>query len=153
MTLWGTLMGGGAGVEYYFGYQFAENDLNCEDWRSRDRSWDYCRLALTFFREQRIPIQDIEPADELVGNPEHDNSRYCLAKSGEIYLVYLPQGGSTELDLTGAGGSYHVSWYNPRSGGKLQTGKVKSVTGGQKVRIEAPGDDQEDWLGFVRSAP
>lgn len=31
MTLWGTLMGGGAGVEYYFGYQFAENDLKCED--------------------------------------------------------------------------------------------------------------------------
>ena len=26
-------MGGGAGVEYYFGYQLAENDLVAEDWR------------------------------------------------------------------------------------------------------------------------
>ncbi len=44
-TLWGVLMAGGAGVEYYFGYQFTQNDLVCEDWRSRDQSWDYCRIA------------------------------------------------------------------------------------------------------------
>lgn len=94
----------------------------------------------------------MDPADELVGNPKHDNSRYCLAKVGEIYLVYLPQGGSTELDLTGAGGNYSVSWYNPRSGGELVQSNVKSVTGGRKVRIEAPGDDKEDWLGVVRAA-
>ena len=48
-TLWGTLMGGGAGCEYYFGYQFDENDIDCEDWRSRDQSWDYCRIAIGFF--------------------------------------------------------------------------------------------------------
>ncbi len=29
LTLWGTLMAGGAGVEYYFGYQLPENDLVC----------------------------------------------------------------------------------------------------------------------------
>ncbi|MFK8110547.1 MAG: DUF5060 domain-containing protein, partial [Rubripirellula sp.] len=67
-TLWGTLMAGGAGVEYYFGYQFAENDLVCEDWRSRDRSWDYCRIALEFFSKQQIPVETLSPADELVGN-------------------------------------------------------------------------------------
>ncbi len=46
-TLWGNLMAGGAGVEYYFGYQLPQNDLNCEDFRSRDRSWDDCRIAHT----------------------------------------------------------------------------------------------------------
>ena len=29
-TLWGNLMAGGAGVEYYFGYQLPENDLICD---------------------------------------------------------------------------------------------------------------------------
>ncbi|HYG33407.1 MAG TPA: DUF5060 domain-containing protein, partial [Clostridia bacterium] len=38
-TLWGTLLAGGQGVEYYFGYTLPENDLKCEDFRSRDRSW------------------------------------------------------------------------------------------------------------------
>ena len=50
-TLWGNLMAGGAGVEYYFGYKLAQNDLVAEDFRSRDKSWDYCRIALDFFQE------------------------------------------------------------------------------------------------------
>ena len=39
-TLWGTLMAGGVGVEYCFGYALPRNDLVCEDLRSRDKSWD-----------------------------------------------------------------------------------------------------------------
>ncbi len=62
-TLWGVLMAGGAGVEYYFGYQFTQNDLVCEDWRSRDQSWDYCRIALEFFRDHRIPFWEMTSAD------------------------------------------------------------------------------------------
>ena len=52
-------MGGGAGCEYYFGYQFAENDLVCEDWRSRDQSWDYCRIAIGFFHDNEIPFWEM----------------------------------------------------------------------------------------------
>lgn len=37
-VLWGVTMGGGAGIEYYFGYKLPENDLVAEDWRSRDQS-------------------------------------------------------------------------------------------------------------------
>ncbi len=70
-TLWGTLMAGGAGNEYYFGYQFAQNDIVCEDWRSRDQSWDYCRIAIEFFHRREIPFWEMQNADELVGNPEH----------------------------------------------------------------------------------
>jgi hypothetical protein len=39
-TLWGNLMAGGAGVEYYFGYQRPQSDLTCQDFRSRDLMWD-----------------------------------------------------------------------------------------------------------------
>ena len=42
-------MAGGAGVEYYFGYWLPENDLVAENFRSRDKSWDYGRIALDFF--------------------------------------------------------------------------------------------------------
>ena len=94
MTLWGNLMAGGAGVEYYFGYQLPQNDLACDDWRSRDKSWDYCRIALDFFARQKIPFWDMKNFNALAGNPDNDNSRYCLARSrGELYLIYLPGGG------------------------------------------------------------
>ena len=60
-------MGGGIGCEYYFGYKLAENDLICEDWRSRDCSWDYCRIALNFFSDEKILFWQMNNADGLVG--------------------------------------------------------------------------------------
>ncbi len=150
-TLWGTLMAGGAGVEYYFGYKLAENDLVCEDWRSRDHSWDYCRIALEFFRDNDIPFWEMANHNRLVGNLKDDNSLYCLAKPGELYLVYLPKGQATELDLRNAPGQFAVSWFNPRQGGSLVQGGVKQVSGGKPVELGSPpADDGQDWLTVVR---
>ncbi len=152
-TLWGTLMGGGAGCEYYFGYQFAENDIVCEDWRSRDQSWNYCRIALEFFRNHAIPFWEMANADALVGNTDHGNSKYCFAQPNEVYLVYLADGGSSNLDLTEVDGPFNVQWFNPRTGGELSTGSVKTVRGGESVSLgDAPADPQEDWLVVVRRA-
>jgi hypothetical protein len=145
-TLWGTLLAGGAGVEYYFGYRLLENDLACEDFRSRDRSWDYCRIALSFFRENKIPFWEMKPADELVGNAKHDNTRYCFAKPGEIYLVYLPAGGTANLDVAGTTGAFSVGWFNPREGGTIAP--AADVRGGGPLALSAPSRD--DWLAVVR---
>lgn len=149
-TLWGTIMGGGAGVEYYFGYQFAENDLVCEDWRSRDQSWDYCRICLEFFETNKFPFEQMKPMDELVGNPKHDNSRYCFAKPGEVYLVYLPKGGATEIDLSDASGEFSVQWFNPRSGGELFDGPSSTLTGGSIQNLDSGKTDEEDWVAVLR---
>jgi hypothetical protein len=150
-TLWGTLMAGGAGVEYYFGYSLPQNDLLCEDWRSRERSWGFARVALDFFRDERVPFQEMEPADGLVGNPAEDNSRYAFAKRGEIYLVYLPKGGPADLDLSGVTGRFTVGWLDPRKGGALQSGAVREVAGGGKVGLGTPpADPTDDWLAVVR---
>ena len=151
-TLWGNLMAGGAGVEYYFGYNFPENDLVAQDFRSRERSWDYGRIALELFRAQKIPFWLMTNADALIGNTARDNSRWCLAKTGEIYLVYLPAGGTADLDLTAAPGQYTVQWFNPRSGGPPQRGAVASIKGGAKTSLgQPPSDPAEDWLVIVRA--
>jgi Domain of unknown function (DUF5060)/Putative collagen-binding domain of a collagenase len=153
-TLWGTLLAGGAGVEYYFGYTLPQNDLTGEDWRSRERSWDFARVALDFFRDEHIPFWEMEPADALVGNAAEDNSRYGFAKPGEIYLVYLPKGGTADLDLAGAGGRFKVAWLDPRKGGRLQQGTVREVAGGGPVGLGTPpADGTDDWLVIVRRLP
>jgi arylsulfatase A-like enzyme len=150
-TLWGTLLAGGAGVEYYFGYSLPQNDLLCEDWRSRERSWAFAAVALRFFADERIPFWEMEPADALVGNAVEDNSRYGFAKPGEIYLVYLPKGGTAELDLAGASGRFTVAWLDPRRGGPLQRGAVREVAGGGRVDLGSPpADVTDDWLVVVR---
>ncbi|MEZ6090911.1 MAG: DUF5060 domain-containing protein [Pirellulaceae bacterium] len=153
-TLWGTLMAGGAGVEYYFGYKFVENDLLCEDWRSRDRSWDYCRFALNFFQGQHIPFWDMFSNDQLVGvsaaDAERNNERFCFAKIDQIYLVYLATGKTTKLDLSDASGLFTVRWFNPRVGGESVKGSVATVAGGDWVSIgNPPSDLNEDWLAII----
>jgi hypothetical protein len=138
-ALWGTIMAGGGGVEYYFGYKLPENDLNAQNWRSRDKSWDFARHALSFFRDNKIPFQEMRNRDEILGNPSHDNSKYCLAKDGETYLVYLPEGGSTPIDLSV--GSYTIAWFNPRTGEQTQAADLAGKT------VSAPGDG--DWLAWI----
>lgn len=144
-TLWGNLLAGGAGVEYYFGYQLAENDLVAEDFRSRDKSWDYCRIALSFFRENRIPFWQME------GSPAVDG-KFLFSRKGEVYLLYLPNGGAASLDLSAVSGNFRVRWFNPRAGGALQPGSIGTVRGGtnQADLGAPPNSPTEDWLAVVR---
>ena len=142
--LWGNLMAGGAGCEWYFGYDFAHNDLNCEDWRSRDHLWDLTRHALEFF-QRYLPFAEMKHNDELTSS----GSDYCFAKSGEIYAIYLPEGGTTNLNIQG--GSYTVVWYNPRTGGALQNGTITTIAGpGKKSIGKPPSEPSKDWVVLVK---
>ncbi len=142
-ALWGNMMAGGAGCEWYFGYKFDHNDLNCEDWRSRENMWEQTRYALDFFYRY-LPFQEMKPDDELT-TIEGD---YCFAKLGEVYAIYLPNGGETKLNL--AKGEYTVKWYNPRTGGELLDGSVQSVSGpGDQSVGTAPADPDKDWTILV----
>jgi hypothetical protein len=150
-VLWGNLMGGGAGVEYYFGYRLPENDLGAQDWRSRELTWDYCRHALAFFKDHNLPFWEMKNADALVGNEMHNNCVFCFAKHGEIYVIYIPPAGSVKLNLEGGDGQFKVRWYNPRTGGGLQNGSVDEVQGGAGVNLgEPPADPKEDWVVLVK---
>lgn len=145
-VLWGNLMAGGAGVEWYFGYKFAHNDLKCEDWRSRDILWDQTRYALEFFKKY-IPFETMTSADGLTANT-HD---FVFANEGSVYVVYLPKVEETKLDLTKVKGRFSVKWYNPRTGGALQQGSVKTIKGGEKVSIGLPPTSDNDWVALIQN--
>ena len=137
LTLWGKLMAGGAGVEYYFGYQLPENDLVCEDFRSRDKSWDYCRIALDFFPEKRSPLRKCKTPTPSSAMRRRTTRSSALRKTGELYLVYLPNGGSTDIDLTGEDGAWAVQWFNPRKGGPRNPAAGSKSTAAAKSRSES----------------
>ena len=150
-TLWGNLMAGGAGVEYYFGYRLPENDLLCEDLRSRDQSWDYCRHALAFFAALPVDLAKLAPDDPRVGTEPGANGNWCLADpNGSVFVIYLPEGGEAKLDLTDQSGTYTVSWFNPRTGEPGQ-GTVATVKAGTTVALgTARTDPTEDWALLVQ---
>ena len=144
-------MAGGAGVEYYFGYQLPQNDLVCEDLRSRDHSWDYCRIALDFFRENRIPFWAMHVRRRTRRQSTERQLEVLLRPTRQLYVVYLPNGGSTDLDLETNAAPFRVQWYNPRAGGALQSGAVREVKGPGKVALgPPPADGDQDWAVLVR---
>ncbi|WP_282122959.1 DUF5060 domain-containing protein [Algibacter mikhailovii] len=145
-VLWGNLMAGGAGVEWYFGYKYAHNDLKCEDWRSRDILWDQTRYAMEFFHKY-IPFETMHSADDLTEN-EHD---FVFAEKGAVYVVYLPEVKETKLDLTHTKAKYSVKWYNPKIGGELQQGSVKTLKGGDKISLGLPPTNDQDWVALIQN--
>jgi hypothetical protein len=146
-VLWGTLMAGGAGVEYYFGYKLPENDLLAENWRSREKTWEYSKMALGFFRDHKIPFWEMRNTNALLGKLKNENDAYCFSKKDEVYVIYLRQASEQQLDLTETKKTYLVQWFNPRDGGALQQGSIKQVTGGDKVDLGSPPSDSgKDWV-------
>jgi len=143
--LWGTLLAGGAGVEWYFGYRYPHNDLNLEDFRSRENWWMQSALATRF--AALFPLEEMVCTDELVDAPD----TYCLAKEGEVYLVYLPEGtGSARIRIDSTD-PLTVQWFNPRSGGSLQQGSISTIQGnGVRDLGTPPADPELDWVAVIQ---
>ena len=142
-ALWGSLMAGGAGCEWYFGYKYAHNDLNCEDWRSREKMWNQTKIAVDFFKTY-IPFTHMNNADELLT----DKQNWCFAKPGDTYVVYFPAGGTTQIKLKK--GTYVIKWFNPRTGGPLVSGTLYTVKeAGQGSIGPPPHDPSLDWAAIL----
>jgi len=136
--LWGTLMAGGAGTEWYFGYEHPNSDLTCQSYRSRDLFWDQCKIALDFFKNNNIPLQEMHCMDDLTKTKDD----YVFTKPGEIYLVYSKEGGRIILDLPDVG--YSAMWYNPRTG---DSSRISGLTESETVNLETPTN--QDWLLYL----
>ena len=142
-ALWGNLMAGGSGCEWYFGYKYPNNDLNCEDWRSRENMWDQTRIALEFF-QNNLPFWEMSCHDELLSN----DKAWCLADPGQVYLVYLP--GTTDTRLSLEDGTFRVQWFNPVTGGALMDGSLITINGPGLTSIGAPPVTEKDWVALVK---
>ena len=141
-VMWGSFMAGAYGVEWYFGWRGDQHDLNAEDFRSRHKLWQQTKHCIDFFQEFELHLDEMRPADHLVGE-----NAWCLSKPNSIYLVYLPNGGSTALDLTSAEKSvFGVMWTNPKTGKRVSAST--NVIGGETIKLQAPSDDQ-DWVATL----
>lgn len=153
-ALWGSLMAGAAGVEWYFGANSKHNDLTSEDWRQRDRLWDLTRIATSFF-EDHLPWYEMESAVELVNNANPNEAGscepYCLAKHGRVYAIYLNRVHAPTLDLSKTDGEFRVRWYDPLKGGELAKGSVLTVQAPDEVELGVPPGNQvkQDWVVLV----
>jgi hypothetical protein len=134
-VLWGTFLAGGAGVEYYYGYQTEANDLNAQDHRTRAHKYEQAKIARDFMHS--LPFWQMQSMDDLTTASDD----YVFGKTGELYVVYLPKGGSTAINLPT--GNWQVQWFNPRKGGDLS--KPVAIKG----VINAP-NTEGDWVALIK---
>ena len=129
-----------------------EFGLGSEDTAHRQKAWaaftagaagsgtgSYLAPLATFVAQ--IPFERMDPADSLALS----GNAYVLAEQGRTYVAYLYNGGTVQLNLAGASGTFSAQWYDPRVGGFLSAG---SVTGGAARSFTAPAGG--DWVLYVQ---
>ncbi|HSH19726.1 MAG TPA: DUF5060 domain-containing protein [Draconibacterium sp.] len=143
--LWGTLLAGGAGVEWYFGYRYPHTDLTCEDFRSRDNWWKQSTLATQFIKQ--FPLEEMNSNNKLL----NVKGAFCLEKPAEIMIAYLPAGTHNAKINLAAEKAYSVKWFNPREGGEMQNGSIEKVQGKGFQNIgNPPVETNKDWVVVLR---
>jgi hypothetical protein len=143
--LWGSLLAGATGVEWYFGYRYPHNDLGLEDFRSRDNWWTQSTIATQFINQ--LPVEKMKSANNLVNQP----GAWCFANPGEVYTVYFPAGTKEfHIDLKSEK-TFSVRWFNPRTGGEIKEGSLKSIKGTGFTSLGTPPSETgKDWVVLVQ---
>ncbi|MDX1420536.1 MAG: choice-of-anchor D domain-containing protein [Rubricoccaceae bacterium] len=143
-VIWPNLFAGGAGVEWYFGYAHPHDDIDLEDFRSRDRLWDYTRHAVTFV-EEHLPFTEMRnvPASSVGGDSDTHLFVEDASDGGWARAAAYFANGTDSFDLPE--GTYTLSWFDPRNGGGLQPGGL--LEGGASVAVGSPPSaPSEDWV-------
>jgi hypothetical protein len=148
-VLWGNIFAGGAGVEYYYGYNYSNSDLKLQDFRTRSNMFDQSRYALEFFANNSIPFWDMSNANSRLSSSSPNR---CLAQpNGNVVLIQLVNGESDTIDLAGNPGSmYSVHWFDPFTGSNLiPTG---SISIGNNISLGNPpySTANGDWVVVLR---
>lgn len=80
---------------------------------------------------EQHPYWQLQPANEILIS----GSAYIFADAGELYMSYLPTGGSVHLDLSAAPGTFQAVWFDPASGAYSAS---STVSGGGVVLFTSP---------------
>lgn len=150
-VLWPTLMAGGGGFEWYFGYSLAHNDLNAEDWRSRDRLWELSARAVQFM--QSLPFQSMNPCGKQLQGA--GNSAMCFGSVAEAtYALYFSATSGNfvpKLDLRqfGKQRKFIVQWFDP-SGSSTAFLQGVEINGGGWKDVGNPPNKGADWVALIQ---
>jgi hypothetical protein len=112
MLMWTwALLAGGAYANYYY----------C------NTSWDLCRFDMSPESWERFRyLKDfVDPVDLHTMVPDNDyaSAGMCSSRNGESFLVYLPDGGNTRIDLSQCGETdLRATWMDTHTGERMETG-------------------------------
>ena len=139
---WSQLLSGGTmGVVYGAGglwnWKLTPDEEGWPDWANSNVSW---REAIELSGAKYVgylgkALKDLDITD-IEKHPELAEGNLCLAKPGELCIVYLPEGGKVELSQLS--GLQKYQWFDPMEGEFISEGNVESETQVFNSEIESP---------------
>lgn len=143
-VLWGALLAGAGGVEWYFGAHQPANDLTANNWRDYHGLWRQTRVAVEFVQSFNLPAFTSCGARSGPGT-------YCFGDSSDTLLIYRYAPAPHKLDLTDLSGRFDIRWFDPLHGGAPHVGSRDHVDGGAERDLgQAPSAVPQDWVIVVR---
>ncbi|MBL7185761.1 MAG: hypothetical protein ISS70_05495 [Phycisphaerae bacterium] len=130
---WRNILGGSASSRFH--RPDSGNGLN-----------DHAKASIKAARilEGLIKFWDITPQMGLLSD-RGSNEAYLAAEPGESYALYFTNGGSVGLDLSGAPGSFDVTWISVSMGVTTRSSAAgryrlmdRTIQGGRVVTLSAP---------------
>ncbi|MEO1304758.1 MAG: DUF5060 domain-containing protein [Pseudomonadota bacterium] len=125
-VLWNTLTAGGAGVEYYYGYQTGCDDLTCQDHETRQSKWNDAANAAAFFNAHigRSALTMVESDSLLTTQGESQSATnvgvYSLPSNPTTFAIEAEDIGPNppgdwvfENDKPGYTGTGYYRWAGP----------------------------------------
>jgi hypothetical protein len=138
-ALWASLVGGAGGVEI-----FGNEDITLQDYTSYAVHYGDMRRAKDFLAGNAVPFWEMSPNNALLSRG------WCLAKTADTYVVYLPTGGTANITLPV--GTYGVHWFDPRNDAALIRGRTLTSTGTALGIGDPPNTVNADWVALIRNS-
>lgn len=127
---WLNFMNGGTmGVVYGAGglwnWKLRANEPGWPDWANSNVSWaEAIELpGAVYVGYLARALKDLNVSD-IAMHPELAEGNLCLAKPGELFIIYLPVGGSVMVNQMPENGIY--KWFDPKRGEFVSEGKINS---------------------------
>jgi hypothetical protein len=101
---------------------------------------EYMKILYEFFED--TSFERLSPSQSLV------NTGICAAWTDNEYVVQLLAGGTVNLNLSAASGTFYVDWWDPITGTRMGD---TPTTGGAARNLTAPNTSQ-DWILHVHKS-
>ncbi len=146
-ALWGSLMAGAAGVEWYFGAKFPHNDLTSEDWRQRENLWRLTHHAIKFY-DQHIPFWKMTPCDSKILSEEQG---FCSQFKDNLLMLYIFSNTEVKVSIPNLKDQYEVSWFDPLVGSLFNESVSENRIIRKSFLVNRPANNrQQDWILLLR---
>ncbi len=93
--------------------------------------------------EKICPFWELIPGNALLSDRQ-ENEAFITVKPGEVYVVFFPDEGEVNVDLSKTDSGFSLKWMEVRKG---EWAAEEAISGGDWVKLKTPGE--QEWVAVL----